>query len=319
MKALITGISGFVGSHLAEYLLNNRSWKVAGTVFGPAQNIARIQSRLELHPLELSELDVVVRLLEQSRPDYIFHLAAQPVVSLSRKDPWATLSNNIRLQSNFLEAMVRTKASARLMVIGSSEEYGLVYPDEIPVKETNPFRPLSPYAVSKIAQDMLGLQYHLGNGLDVVRVRPFNHIGPRQGLGFVAPDFAKQVAEIEAGLRPPVIRVGNLRAKRDFSDVRDVVRAYVLLMEKGESGEVYNVGSGQARPVQEVLDTLLSFARPRIAVEEDPNRMRASDIPMIVADCSSLRERTGWEPEIPFEQSLLDVLDDWRQRIQNGQ
>jgi GDP-4-dehydro-6-deoxy-D-mannose reductase len=314
LKALITGISGFVGSHLAEYLLNNRPWKVAGTVFGPAQNIAHLQGRLELHPLELSELDTVARLLEQTKPDYIFHLAAQPLVALSHKDPWATLSNNIRIQLNFLEALVRTRIHARLLVIGSSEEYGLVYPDEIPVKETNPFRPLSPYAVSKIAQDMLGLQYHLSNGLDVVRARPFNHIGPRQGLGFVAPDFAKQVAEIEAGLHPPVIKVGNLRAKRDFSDVRDVVRAYTLLMEKGEPGEVYNIGSGQARMVQEVLDALLSFAQVRIQVEEDPARMRASDIPTIAADCSRLRECTGWEPEIPFEQSILDVLDDWRER-----
>ena len=315
MKALITGISGFVGSHLAEYLLNNRSWNVAGTVFGPAQNIAHIQNRLELFPLELSELDTVARLLDQTKPDYIFHLAAQPLVSLSHKDPWPTLSNNIHLQLNFLEALVRSQSTARLLVVGSSEEYGPVYPDEVPVKETNPFRPMSPYAVSKIAQDMLGLQYHLSHGVDVVRARPFNHIGPRQGLGFVAPDFAKQVAEIEAGLRSPTLKVGNLRAKRDFSDVRDVVRAYTMLMESGEAGEVYNIGSGQARPVQEVLDTLLSFAQARIQVEEDPARMRASDVPMIVADFSRLRDCTGWEPEIPFEQSLLDVLDDWRKRV----
>ncbi|MBC7259921.1 MAG: GDP-mannose 4,6-dehydratase [Chloroflexi bacterium] len=315
MKALITGISGFVGSHLAEYLLQNRPWKVAGTVYGPAGNIAHIQSQLELYPLDLTDAEAVARLVEQTKPDCIFHLAAQPVVHLSRKDPWFTLSNNIRAQLNILEAMVRAKSQARLLVIGSSEEYGLVYPDEVPVRETNPFRPMSPYAVSKIAQDMLGLQYFLSDGLDVVRVRPFNHIGPRQGLGFVAPDFAKQIAEAEAGLRAPVIRVGNLRAKRDFSDVRDVVRAYVLLMEKGESGEVYNVGSGQAREIQEVLDVLLSLARVRIGVEQDPERMRPSDIPAVVADCTRLRERTGWEPQIPFEQSLLDVLEYWRRKV----
>ncbi len=315
LKALITGISGFVGSHLAEHLLQTRPWKVAGTVYGPTGNIAHIQGQLELYPLELSDLDAVVRLLEQSKPDYIFHLAAQPVVHLSRKDPWFTLSNNIRAQLNILEAVLRAKVKARVLVIGSSEEYGLVYPDEVPVRETNPFRPMSPYAVSKIAQDMLGLQYFLSEGVDVVRARPFNHIGPRQGLGFVAPDFAKQVAEAEAGLRAPVIKVGNLRAKRDFSDVRDVVRAYALLMEKGESGEVYNVGSGQAREVQEVLDVLLSLARVRIRVEQDPERMRPSDIPSVVADCTRLRKCTGWEPQIPFEQSLLDVLEDWRQKV----
>lgn len=315
LKALITGISGFVGSHLAEYLLQNRPWSVAGTVYGPTDNIAHIQDRLDLEPLELSDLDAVVHLLEQVKPDYIFHLAAQPVVHLSRKDPWFTLSNNIRAQLNILEAVLRAKVKARILVVGSSEEYGLVYPDEVPVHESQPFRPMSPYAVSKIAQDMLGLQYFLSEGLDVVRVRPFNHIGPRQRLGFVVPDFAKQIAEAEAGLCAPVIRVGNLRAKRDFSDVRDVVRAYVLLMEKGESGEVYNVGSGQAHEVQELLDVLLSLARVRIRVEQDPERMRPSDIPAVVADYTRLRECTGWEPAIPFEQSLLDVLDYWRQKV----
>lgn len=319
MKALITGISGFVGSHLAEHLLQTRPWQLAGTVFGPTNNVEHLKDRLELYPLELSELDTVARLLEQVRPDFIFHLAAQPVVSLSQTDPWPTLANNIHLQLNFLEAMRRTVPKARLLVVGSSEEYGLVHTDEVPVRETNPFRPLNPYAVSKIAQDMLGLQYHLSHKLDVMRVRPFNHIGPRQGLGFVAPDFAKQIAEAEAGRRSPVIRVGNLKAKRDFSDARDVVRAYALLMEKGEAGEVYNVGSGKAHEVQEVLDALLFFAKVRITVEQDPDRMRPSDIPMVVADYTRLRECTGWEPQIPFEQSLSDVLDDWRQRILNSQ
>lgn len=318
MKALITGISGFVGSHLAEYLLQNRPWEVAGTVYRATHNIAHIRNQLELYPLDLSDAEAVARLIEQARPDCIFHLAAQPVVHLSRKDPWFTLANNIRAQLNILEAMARGQSRARLLVVGSSEEYGLVYPDEVPVRETNPFRPMSPYAVSKIAQDMLGLQYHLSNDLDVVRVRPFNHIGPRQSPGFVAPDFAKQIAEAEAGLRAPVIKVGNLRARRDFSDVRDVVRAYVLLMEKGESGEVYNVGSGQAREVQELLDILLSLAHVRIRVEQDPERMRPSDIPSVVADCTRLRERTGWEPQIPFEQSLLDVLEYWRSQLPNA-
>lgn len=318
LKALITGISGFVGSHLAEYLLENRSWAVAGTVYGPVNNISHIQDRLELYPLELSELDTVVGLLKDSKPDFIFHLAAQPVVSLSRKDPWSTLANNIRMQLNFLEAMHRTELKARMLVVGSSEEYGLVRSDELPVGEANAFRPMNPYAVSKIAQDMLGLQYYLSHGLDVVRVRPFNHIGPRQRPGFVTPDFAKQIAEAEHGLRPPVMKVGNLKAKRDFSDARDVVRAYALLMEKGVSGEVYNVGSGTARKIQEILDILLGFSRVQISVEQDPSRMRPSDIPMVVADFSRLRECTGWEPQIPFEQSLRDVLDYWRQRVRTN-
>ncbi|MDY7042409.1 MAG: GDP-mannose 4,6-dehydratase, partial [Chloroflexota bacterium] len=236
MKALITGISGFVGSYLAEYLLNNTDWQVAGTVYGPYGNIRDLCGTLELYPAELSRLDVVSFILEQSRPDYIFHLAAQPLPSVSRRDPWGTLETNIRMQLNILQAVVELGASdCRVLVVGSSEEYGLVQPNEMPIKESTPFRPLNPYAVSKVGQDLLGLQYYLNYGVQAIRVRPFNHIGPRQRPGFVAPDFAQQIAEAEAGLREPVVRVGNLEARRDFTDVRDVVRAYHLAITKGQA------------------------------------------------------------------------------------
>jgi len=313
-RALITGISGFVGSHLAEYLLEHTDWHVAGTVYGPEENIKHLRDRLELYPAELSELETVISILEQAKPDYIFHLAAQPLVSLSRRDPWGTMANNIRLQLNILEAVARLGLPARILVVGSSEEYGQVRPDELPIKETNPLRPTSPYAVSKVAQDMLGLQYHLSHKLFTVRVRSFNHIGPRQSLGFVAPDFASQIARAEAGLREPVIRVGNLEPQRDFSDVRDVVRGYHLLITQGEPGEVYNLGSEQARAVGELLEGLMAISKVSITVEQNPERLRPTDVPVIFGDCTKIREQTGWRPKISFEQSLQDVLDYWRER-----
>lgn len=315
MRALITGISGFVGSHLAEYLLEHTDWQVAGTVYGPEENIAHCRDRLELYPAELSELETVISIMERAKPDYIFHLAAQPLVSLSHLDPWETLANNIRLQLNVLEAMVRLGLTARVLVVGSSEEYGLVYPDELPVREANPLRPTSPYAVSKVAQDMLGLQYHLSHNLYTVRVRPFNHIGPRQRLGFVAPDFAKQIAEAEAGLQEPIIKVGNLEPQRDFSDVRDVVRGYHAALTKGEPGEVYNLGSEQAHSIGELLDILLSMASVPLQVVQDPACLRPAEVPVMVSDCSKLRARTGWRTTIPFEKSLQDVLNYWRERV----
>ncbi|HEY64069.1 MAG TPA: GDP-mannose 4,6-dehydratase [Caldilineae bacterium] len=314
-RALITGISGFVGSHLAEHLLSETDWHVAGTVFGDESNISHLRERLELYPAELSRLEVVVEIINRVRPDYIFHLAAQPLPSLSRRDPWGTLQVNIRLQLNVLEAVVRLGLESRVLVVGSGEEYGLVSPEELPIDEDTPLRPLNPYAVSKIAQDFLGLQYHLSHGVYAVRVRPFNHIGPRQRLGFVAPDFARQIAEVEAGLRPPVVYVGNLDIYRDFSDVRDVVRAYRLALTHGEPGQVYNIGSGRAYAVRELLEGLIALTGLDIEVRVDPDRVRPSEVPRLVADVSRFRQRTGWEPRIPLEQSLSDVLNEWRARV----
>jgi GDP-4-dehydro-6-deoxy-D-mannose reductase len=312
LKALITGISGFVGSHLAEYLLENTDWEVAGTVFGPYANIADLCGTLELYPAELSRLDVVTFVLEQARPDVLFHLAAQPLVSASRRDPWGTLETNIRMQLNVLEGVAQVKPDCRVLVVGSSEEYGLIRPKDLPIDEETPLRPLSAYAISKVAQDLLGLQYHLTHGLHVVRVRPFNHTGPRQRIGFVAPDFASQIAAAEVGLGPAMIQVGNLEARRDFSDVRDIVRAYVLLLTAGEPGQVYNAGSGESHAVQDVLDTLLGMSEAEIEVQQDPARMRPSEVPEVVCDPTRIRNQTGWETEITFEESLRDVLAYWR-------
>ena len=314
MKALITGISGFVGSHLAEHLLEATDWEVAGTVFGPYANIANLGDQLELYPAELSRVEVVTFILEQAQPDAIFHLAAQPLVSASQRDPWGTLETNIRMQLSLLEGVAEVRPGCRVLVVGSSEEYGQVSPEELPVDEDTPLRPMNPYALSKVAQDLMGLQYHLARTLQIVRVRPFNHIGPRQGLGFVTSDFASQIAAAELGLQPAVMSVGNLDARRDFSDVRDVVQAYTALVTQGKPGQVYNIGAGESHSIQEILDTLLGMSQVPIEVRQDPDRMRPSEMPDIVCDATRIRELCGWKAMIPFDQSLRDVLEYWRQK-----
>ena len=234
------------------------AWTVAGTVYGGDENIAHLRDRLALYEAELSGLNTVRDIVEDSRPDAIFHLAAQPIPSLSRIDPWFTLENNIRLQVNVLEASSQVAPKAAVLVVGTSEEYGQIAESDLPLREDAPLRPTSAYGVSKIAQDFLGLQYHLSHGLRTVRVRPFNHMGPRQRRGFVAPDFASQIAEIEAGRRPPLMTVGKLDVARDFSDVRDIVRGYVLALMQGEPGDVYNLGACRAYTVRELLGILLA-------------------------------------------------------------
>ena len=314
MRALITGVGGFAGSHLSDYLLNQTDWQVVGCVL-PGWDCSHLDRRVTCLELDLRDREAVRAMLEQVTPDVIFHLAAQAFVPVSWQDPWDTLENNIRAEANILDGLVKLGAKPGVMVVGSNEEYGLVRPDELPLREDSPLRPNSPYAVSKVAQDFLGLSYFLSHGLPVVRVRPFNHIGPRQAEGFVAPAFAKQIALIEAGQQEPVIRVGNLDVQRDFSDVRDVVRAYHLAVTRGQPGQVYNIGSGQPRAVKALLETLLSLSAMPIRVEIDPARMRPSDTPVAYCDASKLRAATGWEPRVPFEQTLRDVLDDWRVRI----
>ena len=313
LKALITGISGFVGSHLAEYLLAATDWQVAGTVFGPYGSIAGLSDRIQLYPAELSRLDVMTFILDQAKPDAIFHLAAQPLVSASRYDPWGTLETNIRVQLNVLEGVAQVCPNCRVLVVGSSEEYGLVSAEDLPIDEDTPLRPLSAYALSKVTQDLMGLQYYLTHRLHVVRVRPFNHIGPRQRVGFVASDFASQIAAAELGLQPPTMQVGNLAARRDFCDVRDVVRAYVMLITHGEPGVVYNVGSGTSHAIQDLLDALLRMSRVPIEVRIDPKRMRPSEVPEVICDSTRIHGQTGWQPTIPIEQSLHDILEYWRQ------
>jgi GDP-4-dehydro-6-deoxy-D-mannose reductase len=317
LRALITGIAGFAGSHLAEYLVANTDLEVHGLIlpqFGVA-NIQAIRDRLTLHDGDVADYQRVLPLLADCRPDLIFHLAAQSAPSLSLLQPGVTLTNNILGQLNVLQAAVELGMSPRILVIGSADEYGRVLPSELPVTETNAMRPVNPYSVSKIAQDYLGYQYFLSHKLPTVRLRPFNHIGPRQGPGFVVSDFAKQIAEVEAGKRPPEVHVGSLESQRDFTDVRDTVRAYYLALTQGEPGDVYNVGSGRAHSVGSILNRLLAMSTARISVVPDAARLRPSDIPILVCDCAKFRARTGWQPAIPLEKTLSDVLAYWREQV----
>lgn len=318
MRVLITGITGFAGSHLADYILDNHpDVEVFGLVRWRSrrENILHLQGRIELIEADLKDMASLRKALDRIRPERIFHLAAQSFVPASWTSPAETFAVNSIGQVNLFEAALSLGLKPLIQVAGSSEEYGLVLPDEVPMTENNPLRPLSPYAVSKVAQDLLGYQYFRSYGLPVVRTRGFNHTGPRRGEVFICSDFARQIAEIEKERREPVIRVGNLKARRDFTDVRDTVRAYWLSLEKGEPGDVYNIGTGTALTIQEVLDTLLEKSRVKVEVQVDPTRLRPSDVQILLSDSSKFRRRTGWEPRIPFSQSLEDLLEYWRERV----
>jgi GDP-4-dehydro-6-deoxy-D-mannose reductase len=307
-KALITGFNGFVGSHLNNYLIE-KGYEVFGTVIPTSDK----DLSPNLRAVDILDFEGIRKTFEEISPDYIFHLAAFTSPSESFKDPSATLDNNMRGQMNILEAIKELKLmNTKTLVVSSSEVYGSVSPQDLPIDEKTELRPLSPYAVSKIGQDFLGLQYFLSQQVQVVRVRPFNHIGPGQAPIFVVPSFAKQIAEIEKGKQEPILKVGNLESKRDFTDVRDVVKAYELLMNRGAVGEVYNIGSGKSHKISEILDILLSFSTEKIIIEKDPERMRPSDIPDVVCDFSKIEKAVGWKAEIPLETSLKDTLDYFR-------
>ncbi len=318
MRVLITGITGFAGSHLADYILENHPGaEVYGLIRWRSrrENISHIEDRIHLVEGDLKDGVSLKKCLAEVKPDRIFHLAAQSFVPTSWTCPAETFSINAIGQINLFEAVLDLGLSPRIQIAGSSEEYGLVPPYEIPMKETNPLRPLSPYAVSKVAQDLLGYQYHKSYGLHIVRTRGFNHTGPRRGEVFICSNFAKQIAEIEKGRREPVIWVGNLEAKRDFTDVRDIVRGYWLSLEKGEAGDVYNIGTGKTYAMQEVLDILISYSQVKVKVQVDPKRLRPSDVPILLSDASKFRNLTGWEPQIPFKLALRDTLDFWREKV----
>jgi len=314
MRALITGSAGFVGHHLINYLLQETDLELIGSVYYKLP-LPPDSPRVHFEHVDLQDEEVVARLIARWRPDYIFHLAGQSFVPYSWKHPWLTFDQNVHIQLNLFQAMIQAELDGRILVVGSGDEYGAIEPEDLPIDEETPLRPVSPYAVSKIAQEMLGWQYHHSHGIHAVRVRPFNHIGPGQRDIFVASSFAKQVAEIEAGLKPPILRHGNLDAQRDFTDVRDVVRAYWLLINQGQPGDVYNVGSGRAVSIQQMLDIYLGMSKVPIRTEIDPDRMRPSDIPVIVCDPGKLHRATGWQAQIPIEQTLSDILNEWREKI----
>ena len=315
MRALITGITGFAGSHLAELLLaEHPDVEVFGTHRWRSrmENVEHLRNQVKLLEADLRDYTSMHAALERSRPDVIFHLAAQSFVPSSWTAPNDTLTTNVSGQTNLFEAVRALRLDPVIQIACSSEQYGLVLPGETPIKETNPLRPLSPYAVSKVAQDYLGYQYFQSYGLKVVRTRGFNHTGPRRGHVFVTSNFCSQVAAIELGLQEPVIRVGNIEAIRDFTDVRDMVRAYWLAVTKAKPGEVYNIATGNGIAIREMLERLIALANVEVKVETDPERLRPSDVEILIGDASKFKADTGWEPRIPFDQTLRDLLDYWR-------
>ena len=321
MKALITGITGFVGSHLAEYILEyHTEVEVSGLVRwrSPKQNIETILDRVILHQGNLQDFPSLKSLLAEYKPEIIFHLAAQSYVDFSFIAPIDTLETNVVGTGNLLEAVKQLKQSDGydpvIHICSSSEVYGQVREDEIPITEDNPLRPASPYAVSKVGEDMLALQYWLSWKIRTIRTRMFTHTGPRRGEVFVVSNFAKQVAAMEAGLADPVVKVGNLDSVRTFSDVRDAVRAYWLIAEICEPGEVYNIGGTETMTIRQMLDKLLAMSVLKdIEVQVDPARLRPSDVTLQIPCVDKFHKATGWKPEIEFDKTLKDTLDYWRQ------
>jgi len=315
-KVLITGISGFVGQHVASYLHSLKDFEIVGTYRSQASLDIEAKDRITLKHVDLTDKEQVTSLIESERPDYVYHLAAMASASKSYSNPLETITNNTTVEFNLLEALKNAKLlSTRTLIVSSAEVYGIIKPEDLPINEETKLRPVSPYAVSKITQDFLAYHYFLSYHLDIVRVRPFNHTGPGQKEGFAISDFAKQIAEIEKGKMEPVITVGNLDVKRDFTDVRDMVKAYHLALEKGESGEVYNLGSNSSHKIADILQDLLAMCNTKIEVKVDPARFRPVDVPEIVCDSQKFYKLTQWKPEISFETTLHDILDYWRKIV----
>ncbi len=318
MRVLITGVTGMVGSHLADHILaDHPEVEIHGLLRwrSPRDNIRHIAHRLHLHEGDLRDLSSMIGLLRAVEPERIFHLAAQSYVPVSFSTPADTLTTNVIGTTNLLEAVRVCGQDPLIHICSSSEVYGQVREDELPIRETNPFRPASPYAVSKVGEDMIASQYFLSHGIRTLRTRMFTHTGPRRGDVFAESAFAKQIAAIEAGRQRGPIRVGNLDSVRTFADVRDAVRAYWLLLEKGEPGEVYNIGGDRTMTVGEMLEALKSMARRPIEHAVDPALLRPSDVTLQVPSTEKFRARTGWRPAIPLEQTLRDLLDDHRGRL----
>jgi GDP-4-dehydro-6-deoxy-D-mannose reductase len=325
-RVLVTGATGFVGSHVLDLLLARggaevhatRRWSSRTTL---VSHLGEDDTRVAWHTCDLTDPFSVHAVVARVRPDRLFHLGAQSFVSPSWEQPDAYFRTNTLGTLYLLEALRREGLTAtRVLLPGSGEEYGHVPEDELPITAATQLRPVNPYAVSKVAQDLLGYEHHVSYGLHVVRVRAFNHEGPRRDRVFALPSFAWQIARIEAGRAPPVLRVGNLDALRNWTDVRDMVRAYDLALEKCPPGELYLVGSDQVATVRECLDRLLALS-PRggeIRVETDPDLVRRTEVLRLVADVRPFRERTGWAPAIPLAQTLADTLDYWRERVRAG-
>jgi GDP-4-dehydro-6-deoxy-D-mannose reductase len=318
MRVLITGINGFVGGHLAEYLLSESTYDVWGLSRSSTIDLPTLAGEVRLLKADLQSREEIHTALAEAAPEIIFHLAGQPFVPESFRDPAGTLQTNILGALHLFQGVIEHELQSRIVLIGTVEEYGLIRPEDLPVDEATPLRPTSPYGVSKVAQGLLGLQYHRSHKLDVVCLRPFTHIGPRQNERFVTAAFARQIACIERGLQPAVVKVGNLSACRDFTDVRDMVRAYALAAQYGAAGEIYNIGSGRSTEIRAVLDMLIAASSTTVEVIRDEALMRPVDIPQMICDPTHFHSCTGWEPRIPLSQTLGDILDYWRAVVTSG-
>lgn len=321
MRTLITGIAGFTGIHLAEYLLSPDRYNDNIDLYGIdiARNVSKeaqpILDKVKFFTCDILDEEEMKKTVQEIKPDKIFHLAGLTYDPDSRKSPKKFYVTNVFGTINLLEAVRQAGINPLIHIACSSAEYGLILENENPIRETNPFRPISPYAISKLAQDMVGYQYYENYGLRIIRTRAFNITGPGEKENFVCSNFARQIALIEKGKQEPTIYVGNLEAKRDFIDIRDVVKAYWLALDKGISGEVYNLCSGKAHSIGEILNILLQMAKKDIVVKQEPKRMRPSDIPLQVGSFEKFHKQTGWMPIISLVQILKDLLNYWRQKI----
>ncbi len=321
MKILITGITGFVGSHLAEHIL---SLKQRHKIFGlcrwrsPRNNLSEVFDKISLLEADLGDVSSLSRLLKENKPDVIFHLAAQSYVLTSFNSPIQTLWTNVIGTANLLEAIRLTAIDPVVHVCSSSEVYGQAQKEDVPIKETCSLRPASPYAVSKVGEDMVAYQYWISHKIKTIRTRMFTHTGPRRGDVFALSFFAKQVAAAELNLCKPIIRVGNLKSVRTVCDVRDAVRAYWIMVNKCKPGEVYNIGGNRTLTVGEALDILLSFSQKKCEVKVDPELLRPSDITLQIPCIDKFKDETGWEPEIPLEKTLEDMLNYWREELKKN-
>ncbi|MDQ2715936.1 MAG: GDP-mannose 4,6-dehydratase [Chloroflexota bacterium] len=320
-RILITGCTGFVGGYLLEHCRNRYPQAELFGVTGHASvpTAAPAMSDIQLMVADITQAEEMHQVVARSQPDLIFHLAAQASVAASWQDPSETLKVNAGGAIQLLEAVRAAHLMPRIVLVGSGEQYGMVRPEDNPIREECPFRPANPYAVSKAAQDLYGYQYFVAYGLPILRVRPFNHFGPRQAATFVVANFARQIALIEAGKAESVLSVGNLQARRDFLPVEDVVAAYLAVAAQGQPGEAYNIGSGQARSISAILDLLLTLAKIPIQLREDSARLRPVDVPLLEADTSRLRVHTDWQPALPFEVALQRTLDYWRTEVSAGE
>ena len=309
MKALVIGGGGFVGPYLVRHLTDDLGYEV--TVTKTVKETLTMDNAT-VRNLDILDMEQIRTLLEEEKADYLFHLAAQSSVAYSWKNPTLTVDVNIKGCINLLEAIRLVEKKPRVLLIGSGEEYGHIKKDECPIIEDNVVRPGNIYAATKSCQNMLGRIYSDAYNLDIMMVRAFNHIGPNQTPMFVVADFCKQVADIEKGKQEPVINVGNLSAKRDFTDVRDVVKAYAKLVAGGKRGETYNVGTGHAVAIQDILNKIISMSDKDIEVKVDPGKLRPVDVPIIEPDISKIKREVGWEPLIPLEQTLRETLEHWR-------